>query len=42
VLGYCGLTIIRPKDGGEPRHFAIANRAHELERLHDSLVRQGK
>ena len=35
VLGYYGLKIIRPKDGGEPTHFAIANRAHGLERLHD-------
>jgi len=34
VLGYYGIKIIRPKEGGAPEHFAIANRASGLERLH--------
>jgi hypothetical protein len=34
VLGIYGLKIIRPKDGGDPDHFAIANRGTGLERLH--------
>ncbi len=34
VLGYYGIKIIRPKDGGAPVHFAIANRYPGLERLH--------
>lgn len=35
VLGYYGLKISRPSEGGAPTHFAIANRAHGLERLHE-------
>jgi hypothetical protein len=34
VLAYYGLKIIRHKDGRTPEHFAIANRASGLERLH--------
>jgi hypothetical protein len=34
MLGFYGIKIIRPKDGGRPEYFAIANRASGLERLH--------
>jgi hypothetical protein len=35
VLAQYGLKVIRPKDGGEPTHFAVANHGQGLEQLHE-------
>ncbi|HEX3861481.1 MAG TPA: hypothetical protein VHY35_07290 [Stellaceae bacterium] len=34
VLGWYGMKVIRPRDGGDAELFAVANRHQGLERLH--------
>jgi hypothetical protein len=42
VLGLYGIKVIRPKAGGPPVEFAVANHGAGLERLHEGTHWQGR
>lgn len=42
VLGYHGMKLVRPKEGGPPTHLAIAYRADGLRRLHEDTHWAGR